>query len=162
MPCPRSTRLREKKIPWSKPQEPYHRKSDFATAAKPRSPSIPKQELDLTSTRAVHGSEKSSSVSRRQNNLPQERRMTSSGKHRDSTANRNPMGSPPPPLLPAKRPERRPSLGGKAHPSPHTPRPSPSGPANEEQVRVRFHSGRRTDVKIAGRDGLPPLVVRFR
>ncbi|KAI7208345.1 hypothetical protein KC333_g9173 [Hortaea werneckii] len=81
--------------------------------------------------------------------------------------NRKPMGSPPPPPppppFPAKKPAKPPSPESKAYQSPQTPRRSPSGPENEEQVRVRFHSGRRTDVKIAGGgSGRPPLVVKFR
>lgn len=147
--------------PRSKSQDPHNRKPDLTAATNPRNASNSRQNPDFASTRAVHGSEKPSSVSRRQNNLPQEKRRTSPENHRGWTENRKPLGSPPPPF-PTKRPEKGPSSGGKAHLSPHIPRRRPSGPETEEQVRVRFHSGRRTDVKIAGRDGLPPLVVKFR
>lgn len=154
-------------LPRNKAQDPLYRKPDLTTATRnPRNLSNSRQELDLASTRAVHGSEKPSSVSRRPKNLPQEKRTTSPENHKGSTINFRPVGSPPSPRpapFPAKKPEKVPSPESKAYQSPHTLRRSPrSGPENEEQVRVRFRGGRRTEVKIAGRDGLPPLVVKFR
>lgn len=151
------------KLPRSKAQDPLYRKPDLTpTKRNPGNPSNSTRDLDLACTRAVHGSEKPSSVSRRQKNVPQEKRTTTPERQRGSTMNRKPVVSPSPPF-PAKRTEKVPSPGGKAYQSPQTSRRSPSGPENEEQVRVRFHSGRRTEVKIAGGgSGLPPLVVKFR
>lgn len=160
--------------PWSRNQELPHRRPALRPAtASPSRRSNSRQELDLTSTKAVHGSEKSSSVPREPKNpAAGKNRPEPPGNHKDSTINRKPRTDPStlPTFLP-KRPDRRP-----AHPPapPHKRKPPlpssapgrKSSPSQKEpeQVRVKFHRGsRRTDVRIAGGSGgLPPLVVKFR
>lgn len=158
--------------PLSRNQELPHRRPNLTSATNPRKPSNSRQELELASTRAVHGSEKSSPVARRQESpATGKRRPDLPGNRKDPTINRKPRANPSTlPAYPPKRPDKRPAPPTTPAPRRKPPLPSSvpgrkSSPAQKEpeQVRVKFHRGsRRTDVKIAGGSGLPPLVVKFR
>lgn len=151
--------------PWSKNRELRDRRPDLTTATNPRRGSSTRQGLDLESTRAVHGSEKSSSVSKGQSNPPGRKKIARPEEHKPSTLDRKsaPNSSPPaPPSFSAKRSEKRPAPSPPPRAKTLRRKSTPRKPG-PEQVRVNFHRGsRRTDVKIAGESGLPPLVVKFR